>query len=247
MPFFGSVEKNFGYAGAGAAQTPVVTGGLVVHLDTGNVASYPGSGSTWSNLTSPTSNATLINTPTYSSSNGGILTFSDTSFQHATMTNLGNLTNWTVEAWVRTSKSLTNRVAGLVCNEFDLVNRLNFSLGNNNAPSNYNLAAGYYNGVWRTTAGFTPTLNSWVQVVGTYNGSVVQQYSNATSVNSLNYVGTPQSGGQVRIMRRWDSVENDSANFYPGDLSIVRIYNRALTSNEVLQNYNANRNRFSLT
>ena len=91
------------------------------------------------------------------------------------------------------------------------------------------------------------TLNSWIQVVGTYNGSVVQQYSNATTVNSLNYVGTPQSGGQVRIMRRWDSVANDSANYYPGDLSIVRIYNRALTSTEITANYDASKARFGLS
>jgi hypothetical protein len=77
MPFIGSVEKNFGYAGT--AQTPIVTSGLLVHLDTGNVTSYPGTGSTWSNLVSPTSNATLINTPTYSSSNGGILTFHESN------------------------------------------------------------------------------------------------------------------------------------------------------------------------
>ncbi len=219
---------------------------LLVFLDSGNTSSYSGSGSTWSNLTSGSNNATLINTPTYSSSPDGILQFDDTSSEYGTIPNIGNLSQWTVEAWFRISTSLSGKVTAIVANEYDLATKLNFSIGTNNAPSNYNLAVGFFDGSWRTTSGFTPSLNTWYQVVGTYDGSTVRQYVNGSaSGGTLTYSGTPQSGGEVRLMRRWDSAVS-ATNLVDGDLAIVKIYNSILTPSEILESYNSNKNRFSV-
>jgi len=219
---------------------------LLVYLDSGNPSSYSGSGSLWSDLTSNDNDATLISSPTYSSSFGGILQFDDASLEYATIPNLGNLNQWTVEAWFRLTTSLTSKVTSIVSNQFDLINKLNFSLGTNNAPSNRNLAVGFYDGSWRTTVGVVPQVGVWYQMVGTYDGSVIRQYVNGVaSGGTVNYVGTPQSGGQVRLMRRWD--ENlVASNLVDGDLAIVKIYNTALNSTEVLDNFNENKNTFGL-
>lgn len=226
-------------------QSPIVTNGLILHLDAGNSTSYPKSGSTWSDISGNNRIATLVNTPTYSTSNGGILGFDDASLEYASIPNIGDLSVWTVESWIRLTTLLTNKVTAVVTNQYDLSTKLNFSIGTNNAPTNYNLAAGFFNGAWRTTTGFAPTTNVWYQVVGTYDGSVIRQYVNGiASGGTLNYVGTPQSGGEIRIMRRWDDGLLAS-NFCDGDLSNIKIYNRALSSTEVLQNYNALKNRFS--
>jgi hypothetical protein len=72
----------------------------------------------------------------------------------------------------------------------------------------------------------------------------VRQYVNGVaSGGTVNYVGTPESGGEVRLMRRWDFPEIAS-NFVDGDLAIVKIYNKAISGSEVLQNYNDNYTRF---
>lgn len=219
---------------------------LIVYLDSGNSSSYPGTGSLWSDLTSNDNDATLISSPTYSSSFGGILQFDDTSLEYATIPNLGNLNQWTVEAWFRLTTSLTGKITSIVSNQFDLSSKLNFSIGTNNQPTNANLAVGFYDGLWHNTAGIVPQVGVWYQVVGTYDGSTIRQYVNGVaSGGTLNYVGTPQSGGEVRLMRRWDSPLTQG-NLTDGDLAIVKIYNTALNSSEVLANFNENKNTFNL-
>ena len=220
-----------------------VTSGLILSLDAGN---YPGSGTSWIDTSGNGNTATLINTPTYSSSNGGYLQFDDASLEYATVPNLGNITNWTVECWFRLTTALTSKVTAIVCNQYDLSTKLNFSIGTNNAPTNRNIAAGFYNGAWRTTTGFVPLLNTWYQVVGTYDGSTIRQYVNGVpNGGTLSYVGIPQSGGEIRIMRRWDD-SLTSGNFVDGDLGIVRIYNTALSAADVSNNFESARNRYGL-
>ena len=217
---------------------------LLVYLDSGNSSSYPGTGTTWFDLEGASNDATLINSPTYNSSYQGILQFDDVSLEYATIPNLGNLSQWTVEAWFRLSTALTGKVTSIVANQFDLTDKLNFSIGTNNAPANRNIAAGFYDGSWRTTTGFVPQVGVWYQVVGTYDGSVIRQYVNgAASGGTVNYVGTPQSGGEVRLMRRWDEALV-STNLVDGDLAIVKIYNSALSAGDVLTNYNSTFSRF---
>ena len=53
----------------------IITSGLILNLDAGNVASYPGSGTTWTDLSGNGNNGTLINGPTFNSSNGGSILF----------------------------------------------------------------------------------------------------------------------------------------------------------------------------
>jgi hypothetical protein len=247
------------YGGVGVTPTPTATPTptftptpsstpagteLLVYLDSGNPASYPGTGSTWTDLEGGDNNATLINSPTYSSSYQGILQFDDASLEYATIPNLGDLSQWTVEAWFRLTNPLTGKVTSVVTNQFDLGNKLNFSIGTNNAPLNSNLAVGFFDGAWRSTTGVVPQVGIWYQVVGTYDGSVVRQYVNGTaSGGTLNYAGTPQSGGEVRLMRRWDETLTQG-NLTDGDLAIVKIYNSALSAGDVLNNYNSTYTRF---
>ena len=242
MPLIGTVTGNF-WAGARASAS---ASNLLLYLDAGNVLSYPTSGSTWFDLSTYNLSATLFNTPTYLSNFNGILQFDDTSLEYSTVPNIGSLTNWTIEVWFRITTSLAGKVTSILSNEFDLVNKLNFSIGTNNAPANYNLAVGFFDGSWHNTTGITPALNTWYQVVGTYDGTTIKQYVDGQlSGGTLNYSGTSQSGGEVRIMRRWDS-PLVAGNLVDGDLAIVKIYNKALSDAEVLTNYNNTYTRFLL-
>lgn len=232
-----SGKFRYGYGDA-------VTSGLVVNLDAGSSASYTGVGNIWYDLEN-NNDATLFNTPTYNSSYSGYLNFEDSSLEYATVPDIGDLNEWSVEVWFKLNSSLTGKVTSIVSNQYDLANKLNFSIGTNNAPSNYNLAVGFFDGSWRSTAGIIPTIGQWYQVVGTYDGTTLRQYVNGTaSGGTLTYSGTPQSGGEIRIMRRWDS-PLQASNLVDGDVQVVRIYNRALTLSEIKQNYDSNVLRFT--
>lgn len=244
MPFLGSIEGVYEY-GQQNSLSPVVTSGLQLYLDAGNPNSYNGTGSTWNDLSTFNRSATLFNSPTYNSANSGYLSFLDTSLQYASVPNIGSLSTWTIEAWANISLSLSGKVTSIISNQFNLTNALNFSLGTNNAPGSYALALGYYNGAWRTTAGITPTLNTWTYFAGTYNGTILRQYTNTSEVSNLSYTGTSQSGGEIRIARRWDDTIT-STNYLRGSISVIRIYNRALSAAELLQNYNAQKNRYAV-
>lgn len=220
---------------------------LIVSLDSGNPSSYSGVGNTWFDISGYGNNATLVNSPTYLPNYGGVLQFDNTSLETANIPDLGNLPNWTIEAWVRfTTVPLTSfpNATAIISNSYTGGTRLNFSMGTNNAPGNYDVSIGFFDGSWHNTAGFTPVANTWYQIVGTYDGSTLRQYVNGVaSGGTLNYVGSPQSGGQTRLMRRWDATPT-SGDYCDGDLAIVNIYNTALDAADVLSNYNSNSSRF---
>jgi hypothetical protein len=224
----------------------VVTDGLMFNLDAGNSNSYNGSGTTWYDISGNSRNATLQNTPTYSTNNGGYFSFDDTTYEHATIPNIGNLSTFTVEAWCRVSKSLTGKVTSVVCNQFDLSTKLNYSIGTNRAPTSYNMSFGYFNGSWRNVNGFAASLNTWYHLVGTYDGTTLKFYNNNVLDTQLSYTGTPSSGGEVRIARRWDSSATDAINYFAGDVAQVRIYSKALNTTEIAQNYNLYKGRYGL-
>lgn len=231
---------------------PIVDSSLKLWLDSGQTSSYSGTGNTWIDLSSSSANVTLYNTPTFSSrSFGGILTFDPVSLEYGdTAVDLENMSNWTIEAWFRTSASLTNQVTTVVTNLYNGSSSLNFAMGTNNAgvvagAAQWNICVGFFDGSWHNTSGFVPTTNTWYHCIGTYDGSNVIQYVNGVQDTTLSYSGTPTSGGVVRIGRRWDAFLV-SANLFPGDIPLVKIYNRALSLDEVKTNYNALRNRYGI-
>lgn len=203
---------------------------------------YTGSGTTWP-AEYGVNDATLVNTPTYAAPSPTYFSFAPAAGEKATVPDLGDLNTWTVEAWFRVTTSLTGQVTSVVTNQFDGSN-LNFSIGTNRAPTSYNICVGFFNGAWRTTTGFAPTLNTWYHVVGTYNGSTIRQYVDAVQDTTLSYSGTPVSGGEIRIASRWDS-QVVPTDFFPGDIGLVRIWNSALTAQQVDELYNENVDRFS--
>jgi hypothetical protein len=222
----------------------IVTNGLVFCVDAGNRISYAGSGSSWTDMQS-NNNVALSGSPSFSTSNRGYLSFASASSQYGTASSPGDLSRWTVETFVRFTASYSTKVASIVTGQYNLSNKLNFSIGTNNSPTNYNIAVGFFDGSWHNTTGVAYALNTWFHIVGTYDGSTVKQFTNGLEVQSLSYSGTPSSGGELRINRRWDDVVS-SSNLLDTNIGVIRIYNRALTSTEILQNYNNIRSRFNL-
>jgi alpha-tubulin suppressor-like RCC1 family protein len=78
-----------------------VESGLVLSLDAGNSKSYPGSGTTWTDLTNNGRNGTLTNGPTYSSANGGSIVFDGIDDFVSSVSNLTLANNFSVSLWLK--------------------------------------------------------------------------------------------------------------------------------------------------
>jgi len=235
----------------------IVTSGLVLYLDAGQTASYPGTGTVWTDLSGNGNNATLINGPTFSSANGGSIVFDGVndyaSFQNATSLNL--VTNFTVEGWIlqQTSSNFATLIAKsngsslgwiLQLRNFNLDYRfwVNFGVnttgnGSNNGwyyarfPKNWN--DGKYHHVVGIWDGLNKTVKIYVDgTPGTFNAGGAPS-SESTNISNSNL---PVAIG----------AEPDVNEFCQGNIPIARIYNRALSDAEVLQNYNATRSRFGI-
>lgn len=223
-----------------------VSNGLILYIDAANNRSYPGSGNTWYDLSGNSRNILLYNTPTFTPSNLGTIDFDATSVEFGTFTSPSSITNFTCEAWIRVNTApASNTVQAIVTQTYPgTSSKINYSLGFNGANGSgaYDgkINGGFYDGTWRLTGGFTPTVGVWYHTAVTYNGTTIIQYQNGVSQSTLNYSGTPTgSGGSSYIMRRWDD-----PNMLDGNLAMLKIYNRALSSLEVLANYKSTLGRF---
>ena len=219
-----------------------VTTNLVYYLDAGNTSSYPGSGSTWSNLMGTGNNITLYNSPTYSSANGGYLTFVPASSQYGECaTSLTYMSNYTIEVW----HYYTTYSGGNPCivteNYPGTTSKIAYCLGNATGTMPV-VQNSFFTGAWQASAGWTPTANNWYHIVATYDGANLKLYvNNSNVVTTANTTPVQSNTGGFRLMRRWDL-----GDYWGGRLAIYRVYNRAITASDVTQNFNAEKARFGL-
>jgi hypothetical protein len=227
-----------------SAGPDIITDGLVLCLDAGNRDSYPGSGTVWRDLAGRGLNGTLTNGPTFNSNNGGSVVFDGVN----DYVNLGDLdlsSSFTLSLWFKGSTTQPDTFCGL----FNKSNSSNF--GNwglyGDANSSY-VRFGFYN----TSSSQREVSNSsfndikaniWVNYVGTYDFSNLRLYRNGIQIASAAESSTPENNNNTASIG-YRVAGNDFA--YSGLVSIASIYNRALTPQEVLQNYNATKGRFGL-
>jgi hypothetical protein len=216
----------------------IITSGLVVCLDPGNARSYAGSGTAWSDLSGNGLSATIGNSPTFSSTNGGILTYSGANVG-ATATTSSSLFNvgtgdFTVECWARVSSFAPYSLP------FSLDDNLN------GAGITYYLAASPNN--FRTWVANTAnnsvsqiSTNTWYHLVISRLSGTVSKYINGVLDSTHVASGSLSTGQSVKIAWRYDGSYN-----FTGSIGKVSFYNLALTATQVLQNFNAMRGRFGL-
>ena len=151
------------------------------------------------------------------------------------------MTRFSVEVWHYYTGVNVGNAATLVTEVFPgNTSRINFNLGGISGFSDLRIA--FYNSSWRTSDPYTLTSNAWYHIVGTYDGSNFRLYINGVNqVTTANGFTPGANTAGIRLMKRWDS-----GAYWGGQLSTVKIYNRALSSQEVLQNYNATKRRYGL-
>lgn len=218
----------------------IVTDGLVLALDAADKNSYPGSGTTWRDVSRNNITGSLINGPTFNTSNGGNFGFVTDDYVIMEENSALNTQTPSVEVWIKTNAT----------------NQNGFWFEKGTVNSQYSLFQEDVRIVWRqnlatlssqstTTAVYLNT-TSWAQIVGTYTSGDRRTYINGvlrTSDTQTGTITTNTNGMSIGVYGGFNGVRG---YFYNGNIAIVRVYNRVLSPSEILQNYNAQKSRFNL-
>ena len=220
----------------------IVTSGLVLSLDAADRNSYPGSGTTWRDLSGNGNNATLINGPTFTSANGGAIVFDgvdDYSINSVTFTaamtvitiaKSNTATNWSntgglgsaraVNGYIMHNTAQTATTTMYVCDSSGNPIGVSSAWPVSNV-ANYNFFALTTNG----TNTHTTYINN--NVIQTYIASITRTASSTQN----NYLGQDST------------LPGRNTNL---NIAYHLIYNRELSALEIQQNYNTLKTRFGL-
>jgi len=215
----------------------IVTDGLVLAFDAGNTKSYPGSGTTWSDISGKGNNGTLTNGPTYNS-NDGALVFdgSNDEIDCGSSDDFAFGTgDFTIEFWCNPDVLGTKGIISISPDG-------SFSSTNWQFRYNSSKVRWIYSSTANITSSSTVSVGEWTHVVTTRSGTALTLYINAVSEATGTSSANLSDNGTLRIGRNRDG----SAHF-DGKISNVKLYKgKGLTASEVLQNFNATRGRYGI-
>jgi len=235
---------------AGNVAPNIVTDGLVLYLDAANTKSYVSGSTAWNDLVG-TNNSILINGPTFNPANGGSIVFDGTndfvSISNVAITSiLTGLTSLTISIWVyvnsyhpadgtafiswpisNTAATPPFTVVGLTTSTFGV---LSATIGNGSSRTVF-------------TSSQTMSLNRWHNIGLLWTGSNLFTFLNGViSSTSTPATYTLSNPGNPNLFL---GTYNTNNNYWlNGNYSIAQFYNRALSSQEILQNYNATKGRY---
>lgn len=235
--------------------TSIVKDGLVLYLDAANPKSYPGSGTVWSDLSGNGFNALPVGAsfPTFNSSTLDFTFNGSTQYLHSLFT--GTITSRTLIAWCKlrtltpTGSSVGEGVLniggdGVQSGSFDSI------------VYNEYTAKRWCNGSegWaRTPNMISPTdetSTNYLMMALTHTTSNYNLYRNATLlVNTTTYSQPSYTNGQFFIGNRHSTTVGYSGvgnGYFDGNIQMIQVYNRVLTSTELTQNFEAMRDRFGI-
>jgi hypothetical protein len=243
----------------------VVTNGLVGYWDAANTRSYSGSGLTANGLVGI--GGTLLNGVGFTSSNNGSFIFDGTNdyFESPHSDSLNISGSITVDVWVYLTSLSNSGDLNLICKYSNAGGSSNQSWILFKSTGNYsafspNGTAGNNEFVWLATSsgntggafigtGEQVQINTWYNVVAIYNSSneKIEIYTNGQLKSSATRTG--QTSGVLSTNLRNLQIGGtplDSNRYVQGRIPSAKIYNRALTQQEILQNYNATKTRYGL-
>lgn len=206
----------------------IVTSGCVLNLDASLPASYPLVFSNWYDL-SGNGNTGTLSGATYSSSSYGNLVFNSSNSDYVSFASTSNIpsgnNNYTISTWFNPSSLGTKGLVGWG------------NYGTTNQVNSFRLSAtGLVNSWQGNDLSVTTSLSTgtWYNAVATFNGITREIWVNSVSVGS----DTPTSHNVTTTSNLTIGRTNNS-EYFDGSIGEVQIFNRALTSTEITQNYNA--------
>jgi hypothetical protein len=220
---------NYGWRGPN-----IVKDSLKLYTDAGSPNSfYNKTGTTWNDISGNGNNGTLTNGPTFDSNNGGSIVFDGVD----DIVNFGPFSlltgsNFSLSFWVKLNVNVITQVPIAKDNQFSIGffnSQISYADG-----SNWNYSAfGYYG---------TFNASTWYNIVAVKNNTNVTLYSNSSVVTSQSFGGSVTGNANNFYLGAYAG----NSSYFGGNISSMYIYNKSLTSNEVIQNYNVQKTRFGL-
>jgi Concanavalin A-like lectin/glucanases superfamily len=224
-----------------------INNGALLYVDAGQTASYPGTGTTWTDLSTYQNNSTLTNSPTFTNVGAASYFSFNGSNQYAPVTTSKMNVAYTGKTTMFSIRTVNaNTGNGIYRNLFG---------GDSNAR-NFNTYMYHVSGsTWQMqfstgplpwvgpiSASFTVADNQWVIVAVTQTtGGVVTYYVNGQQI------GTPATGITfTQFINSGTEAIARSDNYWRGDMGVCAVYGRALQIEEIQQSYNAMKLRYGL-
>ena len=222
----------------GSITTGIIADGLVFNMDAANRASYIPNATIVFNTTNTSISGNLEDGVGFDNTNQGSFTFDGVDDKIPSITGLSQLTDtFSISQWFYKNTSGYSIT-------FSAYAGSNQYFNNGSAIDlNSNGTITFYNGSNRTTTSSQYTTEAWYYLVVTSNGATVEMYVNGSSVALDSNSAASRNWTQVFLASYYYS---GAKNNFNGKLGPTHIYNRALSANEVLHNYNALKGRFGL-
>ena len=224
----------------------IVTSGLVLALDAADKNSYPGSGTTWRDVSGNNSIGTLTNSPTFNTANGGFFGFVTDDYVLIPENSALNSQTISIEMWIKTNSLSQN---GMWFEKGQLNTQYNLFQEGASFFWRQRITTGGVINLSMTTSTYLST-TSWAQVVATFTSGDRKIYVNGVVAASDAQTGTIVTDTNGMSIGVWGGFTTKPADgrgyFYNGSIAIVKVYNRSLPQLEILQNYNAQKSRFGL-
>ncbi len=228
---------------------PIVTDGMVLNLDAANRKSFVSGSTSWSDLSGNRNTGTLTNGPTYNSANGGSIVFDGVDdYVDTPYTTPIGLNGFTYECWIKYTASqsaavINKRIGASTYEQFAL-----FIAGDSsgNTPGG-KLCVGDVKTVSLLRSIATPTSfndGNWHHAVGTRTSTSTSLYVDGNLQTTSTSAAIDLSTASKLFIGRTGNNQAVEGVSFNGSISNVKLYNRALSATEVLQNYNALKNRF---
>jgi len=226
----------------------IVTNGLSLVLDAANPRSYPGTGSSWYDISGNGKNASGVSV-SYSTSNAGYMVLNGSNYFTVPPINFGS-NNFTIELWTQpaslssveeileTASSNTANNSYNVVSGYPNSNEISYYLSSGGASwdiaSGVAIGTGLSSGKWyhlvlsRVANSFIPYVNGALSGTVTTSSSALYNYTSNLAIGTFLVNGQPSGS-------------------YSGNLSVVRLYTGVgLSQQQVQQNFNAYRGRYGI-
>jgi hypothetical protein len=226
----------------------ITTNGIVLHYDPSRSLSYPGTGTTINDLSGGGRHGTMSNV-TFTSP---YLTFNGTSSQISVPDSLAlepQGVDWSIEVWVNQSVAGNDVVLGKF-NAGGNTQDVGYSIRTTGSTfyAQYGSGSGSGSTLFQNSTNHVATLDTWYQIVYVFTNLATDTLQTFVNGSSIGTVGHNLSS----ILNTTNPLYIGSYNngefpqWFDGKIGIVRMYNRALSTSDVLNNYNADKSKYGL-
>jgi hypothetical protein len=232
----------------------IVTNGLVLALDAGNIKSYQSGSTTWYDKSGNNNNGTLLNGIGYSSSYNGVLSFDGSDDRMRLGSSVPLTTSCTFNQWIQPLSGSATTMTTLTYYTLGTAKTLLYSqlIKSSGIWYHQTLVSGYPTYPQEMNVYFQSNVTQFVQNNTPYNSSFTWERITGVGSTLKTYINGVFREQLINTNDYWantaslETPKYEIAVTFKGNIGTTSFYNRALSAEEILQNYNATKGRYNL-